>query len=796
MLGGAVVRARALCDAIPTSWASPEAGSLPNPCKLPRCWRSSPTKHKLKLHPGQPPRSEDKRVSKRAAKDDTDDDYIETRGPKRPKVNEGSALEAPSRRRSIPSTRDSGASITKSADRLAIAPAEWKAEYEKQLYELNQTREITRETGLNQAGNPLEPLCTAYRIYIANWTSSDPTIRALAGYLNLYCCAQVGVLWTMCRDPLRTLHNSHEKHYKVTGGVFEKAGLSAFLQLLEGGAFKLKDITSIAEPTIARGKDGTMSEPSQFLMLARFIYQIFSIVAKHRQQDPDFPNVFSGAGEGLKAEVLFRGSLNWITEDMYRVLALWGCFASRLRKQSKSIDEEKYTTLNVKGKPLVLPIFMRRAKHVDVAMSTSASKHEASVDTSSAVGPATNTAAVRPLATIENVERVKSTLPSEMSSFTQADMRMRHLQGLTAVAERARAAVDTFTLNGERSSAAITTLLGSQPRLVVPELRTSFSPAIEPSSSIVQHRPSTAGLFRQIKESNSVTPRSKRDESPVEKHFSSTTDVESTSTKNNERSTTPNPSESGIKTQVDMLTRHPQDQAPRALRASTPQLSRGAQGSSPPIFGMPSALAQRPELSASFMKLDFTAKAHDKLSGSPEAQPLSVPQAVSEESIGTGKVLVPPATVQPDMIVPESKVPDMLSSSIMQESSSAAGLLCRLMERQSIGEQRKAEAKRKYEEIKKQEVEELEIEAEKDRTFQQESGLKYEVDEQVVAAIDAKSAQALGEILRIKERYAVKDELTKKLKWQRESDVEALRSGNVCDELMLDQGAIERKEGL
>ncbi|KAK5737901.1 hypothetical protein LTR17_006339 [Elasticomyces elasticus] len=318
---------------------------------------SRPPRPKLKLSAGQPPRSEDERLPKRA-NDSTDSDSIDARGSKRSKVNNGSALEAPLRRRSTSSKRDSEANTTKSADRLAVRLKELKDEYENSLDGLKKTRDTNRETGLNQAGKPLEPLCAAYGIYVANWTPSDLTIHAVAGYLNLYCPAQVGGLWTVCRVPLKALYDSYENSFKTTGGVFEKVGLTAFMKSLDDGVFSIEDITSTVEPTEARATDGTVSEHSRFLMLARFIHQVFDIIEKHRQQDHDFPNVFSGAGEGQNPRVLFKGSLDWITEDMYRALALWASFAPWVKKRGKRVDDNKYSTRN-RGS-LVLPIFLQR----------------------------------------------------------------------------------------------------------------------------------------------------------------------------------------------------------------------------------------------------------------------------------------------------------------------------------------------------------------------------------------------------------------------------------------------------
>ncbi|KAK4893244.1 hypothetical protein LTR27_008366 [Elasticomyces elasticus] len=524
--------------------------------------RSSTVKSKLMLNAGQPPRSENKRASKRANDstdgDSIDGDSIDAQGSKRSKVNDGSALEAPVRRRSTSSMRDSKANTTKLASRSAMTSFDWKDEYEKLLDELKKTRDTTRETGLAQAGKPLIPLCAEYGIYVANWPSSDPTISALTGYLNLHCAAQVGALWTICRGPLRTLHNSHAKHYNVTDGVFEKAGLSAFIQSLDSGTFKVEDITSTVEPTIDRGTDGYVSEYSQYLMLARFINQVFSVVANHRQQDHDFPNVFSGAGGGLNPRVLFEGSLRWITEDMHRVLSIWACFASRLRKKNKNVNEEKYHTLNRKDRPLVLPIFMRRPEPVndltpivasrpaallgqDLITRTAESSVAGSLAAKKRADPLTDFlmghgfSKHNPSSAIGGIGTRNGEIPSAVDmaigpamgnlvdhSITTA-IPLDRLASFTELNSTANARPNAL-MESDRSGTAptpsATTQDESQPNLGVLEPGASPSLTIKASSSTVHNRPSTAGLFRQLMESNLVTSQSRNDEPPVDKHSS------------------------------------------------------------------------------------------------------------------------------------------------------------------------------------------------------------------------------------------------------------------------------------
>ncbi|KAK5743605.1 hypothetical protein LTR17_002510 [Elasticomyces elasticus] len=82
-----------------------------------------PLRPKLKLSVGQPPHSEDERLPKRA-NDSTDSDSMDARGSKRSKVNDGSALEDPLRRRSTSSKRDSEANTTNAGRKSHGCPYE------------------------------------------------------------------------------------------------------------------------------------------------------------------------------------------------------------------------------------------------------------------------------------------------------------------------------------------------------------------------------------------------------------------------------------------------------------------------------------------------------------------------------------------------------------------------------------------------------------------------------------------------------------------------------------------------
>ncbi|KAK3619385.1 hypothetical protein LTR56_024072 [Elasticomyces elasticus] len=632
-----------------------------------------PPSHKIKLLAGQPPRSKEERAPKRAH-ETGEDDNINRQDSKRPKINGEPPAEAPSRRRSKSSSRVSNAHL--------VTPVSWKEGYDTAFPQLEKERDETCVASSTNHMKTLHPLCTRRGINIANWTlGAKDVVPRLAGYLNLYNAAQVSVLWKICQTELNALFASHEEGYKTTGHEYETVDLDAFIKVLEEGPIgliRVEDITSVEEPPLALVHGSSMSENWRSLVLARFIHQVFCAVALQRENDRDFPNVFSGAGEGQAGKVVYKDTLNWVTEDIGRAVAMWSLWV--VRRKSKR-DGDAVKTRGTSKLP-VLPIFADGKEHSDTDRTVLTRNNATEFDESIIFRPATRSTTTA----VENVERSvpskhqavgasvaraaldelsrktpASSPPAALLPINKPDTNMANgpassnlidrstttakpVDRLASFAElnntvnsqpnapmektdRAQAQAPPEALRGERTPSGIvptppaTVRNAGPPAIAVPELGTSPSPTTKPSSSTTQNRPSTAGLFRQIMESNLVTSQSMDDEAPVDKL--------------------------------------------------------------PSIYSL------------------------------------------------------------------------------------------------SIGEQRRAEAKRKYEEIKNLKADALRVEAEKDRIYQQERKLKDEVDEKVVAALEAKSAQELEEVIKIKEKYTVKDELIKKVRSQRESDVEALRSGNV-----------------
>ncbi|KAK3617574.1 hypothetical protein LTR56_025190 [Elasticomyces elasticus] len=313
-----------------------------------------PLKPKLKRSAGQPPRSEDERLPKRA-NDSTDSDSIDTRGSKRSKINDSSALEAPLRRRTTSSKRDSEANTTNvttphhtidkpASKRLRIEPlsmppqSSWKKDYESLLPQLEKERNAANANATAHPTTAVPPLCASYSVCVANL--DDSNIQSISGYLNLYNTIQVGVLWTA----------GHKAH----GCPYEKTNLHNFLKYLDAREFWVEAITRKDAPAIARPADGSSSERWWYLFLARFVHQVFCAVKEHREKDLDFPDVFSGAGGAPSARVMYAGSLDWVTEDIARAVTLWSLFATKA-KTAKNLD---FRTRGTK-KPPVLPFFLR-----------------------------------------------------------------------------------------------------------------------------------------------------------------------------------------------------------------------------------------------------------------------------------------------------------------------------------------------------------------------------------------------------------------------------------------------------
>ncbi|KAK4962580.1 hypothetical protein LTR10_000206 [Elasticomyces elasticus] len=312
-----------------------------------------PLRPKLKLSAGQPPCSEDERLPKRA-NDSTDSDSIDTRGSKRSKINDGSALEAPLRRRTTSSKRDSEANTTNvttphhtidkpASKRLRIEPlsmpaqSSWKKDYESLLPQLEKERDAANANATAHPTTAVQPLCASYSVCVANL--DDSNMQSITGYLNLYNTIQVGVLWTA----------GHKAH----GCPYEKTNLRNFLKYLDAREFWVEAITRKDAPAIARPADGSSSERWWYLFLARFVHQVFCAVKEHREKDLDFPDVFSGAGGASSARMMYAGSLDWVTEDIARAVTLWSLFATKA-KTAKNLD---FRTRGTK-KPPVLPFFL------------------------------------------------------------------------------------------------------------------------------------------------------------------------------------------------------------------------------------------------------------------------------------------------------------------------------------------------------------------------------------------------------------------------------------------------------
>ncbi|KAK5737903.1 hypothetical protein LTR17_006341 [Elasticomyces elasticus] len=222
---------------------------------------------------------------------------------------------------------------------------------------------------LAQPSSKPNPRLSDLGIHITITAEFFLTVPHLAGYLNLDNTAQVGELWYMCREPLWQSYQQQKSKYN--GTIVQRGALDMrqFLRVLnECSLAEIEDIKSTSEPDFAAYSKADRTIAWPYLVRARFIYQVFKVVAASKE----FAHVFSGSGPGQIGHVIRPGTLSWNAEDVFRAIMMDRVYQRMvlLLRDPKDFD---FSTESI-GQRVVRPVFINSSGRDRGAPPSSARK--------------------------------------------------------------------------------------------------------------------------------------------------------------------------------------------------------------------------------------------------------------------------------------------------------------------------------------------------------------------------------------------------------------------------------------